>query len=112
MSTYGDGFTVYHVDYTKKGACRDLNVLIEERDDNDTDYLILMNMRGVARDSDEEEEESIEQEKTKEEFRVWPKYKQMKAKNTKFNSIVRIGKSKWLCFDWDKCRYVVWDSKK
>lgn len=36
----------------------------------------------------------------------------MKLSKTKLNSLVKVGKTKWLCFDWDKARYVMWDSKK
>lgn len=40
------------------------------------------------------------------------KHKRFKTMDTKFNSLVPLGKSRYLCFDWDKCRYVVWDSKR
>ena len=35
-----------------------------------------------------------------------------KAKDTKINCLIKIGKTKYLCYDWDKCRYIIWDSKK
>ena len=89
VSTYGDGFNVYHVDYRK---VRSLHPDEEPMEDSECGFI---------------------QETKKFEDRECRKmHKHDKTKNSKFNSLVKIGKSKWLCFDWDQCRYVTWDSKK
>jgi hypothetical protein len=36
----------------------------------------------------------------------------LKTKKNKVNALAKVGSTKYLCLDWDKCRYFVWDSKK
>lgn len=44
---------------------------------------------------------------------TWTRWqKRKKARDTKVNRLIKIGKTKYLCFDWDKCRYFIWDKKK
>jgi hypothetical protein len=63
---------------------------------------------------EEEEEESDKQEEGKNIKRdqLYPKHRKYMTRDNKINQLVRIGKDRYLCFDWDKCRYFTWDKKR
>lgn len=61
-------------------------------------------MKDMGDSEDEDEQQNIKAFSNK--------FRTLKANNTKVNSLVRIGKTKWLAFDWDKNRYFTWDSKR
>ena len=44
------------------------------------------------------------------EFKV--KHSEKLMPDTKINCLVRLKKTKWLAFDWDSRRYIVWDKKR
>ena len=66
------------------------------------------------RNSDEEEEQEDEMMNNSNDAQsiiskrgpIKIKFRRFKTKNTKLNSLVQIGKTKWLSLDWDHCRYI------
>lgn len=63
-------------------------------------------------DDNDMQSESGSEEKDEALGPLWLKNKRYFTKDNKVNSLVRIGRNKYLCLDWDKCRYFTWDRKK
>ena len=65
-------------------------------------------------DPEEEEDESDKEEERQNIKRgpLFPKHLRYMTRDNKINQLVRIGKDKYLCFDWDNVRYFTWDKKR
>ena len=61
-------------------------------------------------DDEEMEEEPKKTDETQGPF--WQKHKKNITRKNKINSLIRIGQNKYVCLDWDKCRYFTWDKKR
>ena len=65
-----------------------------------------------SEDDDERSESGGSEERDEAMGPFWPKNKKNITRDNKVNSLIRIGRDKYLCLDWDKCRYFTWDRKK
>jgi hypothetical protein len=72
---------------------------------------LLGNLLMIDDDDEMEEEES----KKNEEATIgpfWQKNKKKLTSKNKINQLIRISRDKYICLDWDKCRYFTWDKKR